>query len=710
MVDVVFRKVKLFTLVATMFIAGLVVGLVVAPVIPDLKRAMQTVLETDFARQEVGKAVFGKVEGDVANITSKFRQVSLLAQKFSKVFSFEKLARVAKELPPISTLITPFLGEKPLYPPPITFTTAIAVPIATLRIEFIETQFYTPTYTVFYEQQVEGVDEPDPVKYLEVENLAYVVAENGVVKLVSFKPLSTIVGEINVSRDAEKVAAKLVVVEASNTATRTLVELKPRVRVEALHLVGGSLFAIVQLDYPHIPKTNLTDQVLVLVYNPKTGQLIDWFWVEGRYFDSRAYLDPSTGKARLLLVAVKHTWMLGSSPRTSWGPIPSNATAILSPTPNTITIVVLYDTSTHSKSAVAVAGGTPKLVYFDPHYGLYIVYKAVSLKLLNVAEEILRELCRVVEEGGDVEGVVVRTLKLLLSRLPRETLISPLKTGVVKIDVVEDNLVVKHYRELEGLPVGNQFSIDLYNNTLRIVLGRVGGGFNLYVLDPITLKQLANMTIALPGERVYGVRFIGPYLYIVTYRAVDPLFAISLANPEKPEVLGWRKGPGWDELLYPLNETAVLGIGFNEEHELRVSVYRLEEDGDIKLCSRVVVEGERSSILFQGRYGYHALVVDRKRGWILVPGMLEYVKVAVDGKTQIMAALSYHLIRFDPATLSLGQPEEMSLSFKLDKPPSYRYARALIVDNTIHIITPYKVVDYRLAGGKPVLVAETKLV
>jgi len=75
-----------------------------------------------------------------------------------------------------------------------------------------------------------------------------------------------------------------------------------------------------------------------------------------------------------------------------------------------------------------------------------------------------------------------------------------------------------------------------------------------------------------------------------------------------------------------------------------------------------------------------------------------------------MAVLSYYLIEYDPITLSLSQPKEISLTFTVGKQPLYHYARALITDETIHIITPYKVADYQIASGKPTLVAETRLV
>ena len=46
------------------------------------------------------------------------------------------------------------------------------------------------------------------------------------------------------------------------------------------------------------------------------------------------------------------------------------------------------------------------------------------------------------------------------------------------------------------------------------------------------------------GERVYAVRFVGDVGYVVTFRQIDPLYTIDLADPDRPRVLGELKIPG----------------------------------------------------------------------------------------------------------------------------------------------------------------------
>jgi hypothetical protein len=63
------------------------------------------------------------------------------------------------------------------------------------------------------------------------------------------------------------------------------------------------------------------------------------------------------------------------------------------------------------------------------------------------------------------------------------------------------------------------------------------------------------------GERIFSARFLGDLGYIVTFRQVDPLFAIDLSDPESPKVLGELKIPGFSDYMHPLGDDHLLTIG-----------------------------------------------------------------------------------------------------------------------------------------------------
>jgi hypothetical protein len=63
------------------------------------------------------------------------------------------------------------------------------------------------------------------------------------------------------------------------------------------------------------------------------------------------------------------------------------------------------------------------------------------------------------------------------------------------------------------------------------------------------------------GERIYAVRFLGDRGYVVTFRQIDPLYALDLSDPAHPAVRGALKIPGFSSYLHPVDESTLIGIG-----------------------------------------------------------------------------------------------------------------------------------------------------
>jgi hypothetical protein len=91
------------------------------------------------------------------------------------------------------------------------------------------------------------------------------------------------------------------------------------------------------------------------------------------------------------------------------------------------------------------------------------------------------------------------------------------------------------------------------------VLADAGGG------ELKTIETLPNThrpePIGKPGERVHAVRFVGARADVVTFRNIDPVYTIDLADPADPKVLGALEVPGFSERLVPLTDTLLLGVG-----------------------------------------------------------------------------------------------------------------------------------------------------
>jgi hypothetical protein len=129
--------------------------------------------------------------------------------------------------------------------------------------------------------------------------------------------------------------------------------------------------------------------------------------------------------------------------------------------------------------------------------------------------------------------------------------------------------------------VNDQFSIDERDGIIRIATTRTtwpdrsGDVIAPDVWVPPTTDnfvstmrlqegalEVSGSTPALAeGERIFSARFLGDLAYIVTFRQVDPLFAIDLSNPESPTVLGALKIPGFSDYMHPLDDDHLLTIG-----------------------------------------------------------------------------------------------------------------------------------------------------
>lgn len=143
------------------------------------------------------------------------------------------------------------------------------------------------------------------------------------------------------------------------------------------------------------------------------------------------------------------------------------------------------------------------------------------------------------------------------------------KTTIYKFNLSNSHINLQCKGEVNGY-LNNQFSMDEYNGNLRIAttvykentLEEANTSNELIVLDK-DLKEIGKIENLAVGEKIYSVRFIGKIGYIVTFKQIDPLFVIDLENPEKPEIKGELKIPGYSSYLHPYDETHIIGIGYN---------------------------------------------------------------------------------------------------------------------------------------------------
>ena len=143
----------------------------------------------------------------------------------------------------------------------------------------------------------------------------------------------------------------------------------------------------------------------------------------------------------------------------------------------------------------------------------------------------------------------------------------------------------------------NDFRISEYRDVLRLVTTIFTDDeedrFD-HVLSTLSASSEApelNLLASLPepggeelgkaNEDLYGVRFIGERAYLVTFERVDPLYVIDLSDPAAPVIAGTLEVPGFSDLLHPVSEDLLLGIGQVMVEDRRYAKVELFDISDI---------------------------------------------------------------------------------------------------------------------------------
>lgn len=185
----------------------------------------------------------------------------------------------------------------------------------------------------------------------------------------------------------------------------------------------------------------------------------------------------------------------------------------------------------------------------------------------------------------------------------------------------------------------NQFSIDRHKGVLRVVTTGYTSVEKIYT-DGIdrydwsstssnglyTLDDGMNIIGSLDGlaqdERVYSVRFSGDMGYFVTFRQVDPLFAVDLSDPTNPTLLSALKIPGFSQYMHPFADGLMLGLGMDADEEtgatncMKLSMFDISNPADVTEKHKLLLEDISYS---EALYNHKAALVSADRDVIAFP-------------------------------------------------------------------------------------------
>ncbi len=268
---------------------------------------------------------------------------------------------------------------------------------------------------------------------------------------------------------------------------------------------------------------------------------------------------------------------------------------------------------------------------------------------------------------GTVDTVYASTTNLFVatSRYPsvyaNAALIPPeppyFLTDIHQVRLAANAMTIVGSASIEGHlgtdPDKASFRLSEYQNRLRAVTSspQMWGTVDqnrLTILEPSTvapglLKTLSYLpnkarpqTLGKPYEVLYSTRFLGDRLYAVTFKKIDPLYVVDIADSTDPRIAGALEVPGFSDYLHPLPNGLLLGFGkdakpavgpgdgqFAWYQGLQLSLYDVRDVGQPREVQRVTI-GKRGSdsALLRDHHAFSALMRSDGTGSFAIPARI----------------------------------------------------------------------------------------
>ena len=139
---------------------------------------------------------------------------------------------------------------------------------------------------------------------------------------------------------------------------------------------------------------------------------------------------------------------------------------------------------------------------------------------------------------------------------------------------------------------------------------------SLHVLDK-DMNEVGVINEIARGESIYAARFVGKYVYFITYRQTDPLFVADISNPTAPKLLGELEVSGFSEYLHMWDDTHVLGIGYGDSQQSKIKLTMFDVSDPTKpveVNQKLIDSSESWSNEFV--YNYKAILADPEKNLI----------------------------------------------------------------------------------------------
>ncbi len=167
------------------------------------------------------------------------------------------------------------------------------------------------------------------------------------------------------------------------------------------------------------------------------------------------------------------------------------------------------------------------------------------------------------------------------------------------------------------------WSFKEYDDKLVVASGQVGSertsSLTVFQDNPSAqrLNKVSSVDGLAPGEQIRSVRYNNDKAYIVTFRTVDPLFIIDLANLFEPGLTSELKIPGYSSYLHNVGHDLLVGVGFSDtsRRSLQLSLFDVSDPYE----SRVIEQKGLLNVSSLVQYNHQAFFYDQQDEFIGIP-------------------------------------------------------------------------------------------
>lgn len=201
-------------------------------------------------------------------------------------------------------------------------------------------------------------------------------------------------------------------------------------------------------------------------------------------------------------------------------------------------------------------------------------------------------------------------------------------TDLMQFDLTDPALPLIATGSVAGYPL-DQFAMSEHEGRLRIATTSQLDGLsnNLFVLQRTgsTLTTTGAITNLALTERIYAARFLGDRAFLVTFRQIDPLFTIDLADPNAPKVVGELKIPGFSSYLHPLTADRIIGFGRDADPvtgrpgALQLSLFDVSDFANPVRLSVVDISDVEGWANSEAEWNHHAFTLLQPEGLVALP-------------------------------------------------------------------------------------------